>query len=372
MLQRQQMKRYMNCLCLLTSLNYYHKLYQSWQSLALERNSQCQWSDARCTLEFDDGRIKGFVHWDMLAGKIAEVSTRIVAYMRSFSGDCSPSVLESALQTDTKKISAISMFFEKTPYRLDESTGDIDFGQAKTDSAGASGYSRFYGYARIRQLCGKQKAILLADAHISYLAAAGAIITTPFEYADVKGSQQTSKEVVYEYEDKINQAVFPGLQGGPHNHTITGLAVALKQATTTEYKAYEEQVLKNCSQFAKTLNALGYDIVSAGTEYLGQSEKQVMELVHIAANKNTVSEDVSAMVPCGIRMGTPALTSRGFLEEDFAKVAEFFDAKKDFMAAVENSASIQSENKQLRHDVKEYAKRFPTIRFCKTTMKYKQ
>ncbi|KAI3897008.1 hypothetical protein MKX03_015832 [Papaver bracteatum] len=341
--------------------------------------------------------------------------------------------LSHGYQTDTKKISAVSIFFETMPYRLDESTGYIDYDQLEKSAtlfrpklivAGASAYSRFYDYARIRQVCDKQKAILLADmAHISGLVAAG-VIPSPFEYADVvtttthkslrgprgamifyrKGLKEVNKqgkEVMYDYEDKINQAVFPGLQGGPHNHTITGLAVALKQATTPEYKAYQEQVLKNCSQFAKTLNALGYDLVSGGTEnHLvlvnlknkgidGSRVEKVMELVHIAANKNTVPGDVSAMVPGGIRMGTPALTSRGFLEEDFAKVAEFFDAAvnlalkakaeckkgaklKDFMAAVENSASIQSEIKQLRHDVEEYAKQFPTIGFCKTTMKYKQ
>ncbi|RZC64251.1 hypothetical protein C5167_007939 [Papaver somniferum] len=346
--------------------------------------------------------------------------------------------LSHGYQTDTKKISAVSIFFETMPYRLDESTGYIDYDQLEKSAtlfrpklivAGASAYSRFYDYARIRQVCDKQKAILLADmAHISGLVAAD-VIPSPFEYADVvtttthkslrgprgamifyrKGLKEVNKqgkEVMYDYEDKINQAVFPGLQGGPHNHTITGLAVALKQATTPEYKAYQEQVLKNCSQFAKvrlyaTLNALGYDLVSGGTEnHLvlvnlknkgidGSRVEKVMELVHIAANKNTVPGDVSAMVPGGIRMGTPALTSRGFLEEDFAKVAEFFDAAvnlalkakaeckkgaklKDFMAAVENSASIQSEIKQLRHDVEEYAKQFPTIGFCKTTMKYKQ
>ncbi|RZC85623.1 hypothetical protein C5167_026296, partial [Papaver somniferum] len=200
-----------------------------------------------------NGRMQD-AHWNVMmegskalfTGKIAEVSTRIVAYMRSFS-------------VGGKR------------YTL----------QAKTDSAGASGYSRFYDYARIRQVCDKQKAILLADAHISYLVAAGAIIPSPFEYAAVKGSQQTSKEVMHEYEDKITQLkevhtiiIRLSFLGFKEVHTITGLAVALKQATTTEYKAYEEQVLRNCSQFAKTLNALGYDIVSAGTEYLGHSEKQ--------------------------------------------------------------------------------------------------
>ncbi|KAF2283850.1 hypothetical protein GH714_016531 [Hevea brasiliensis] len=347
--------------------------------------------------------------------------------------------LSHGYQTDTKKISAVSIFFETMPYRLNESTGYIDYDQLEKSAtlfrpklivAGASAYARLYDYARIRKVCDKQKAILLADmAHISGLVAGG-VIPSPFEYADIvtttthkslrgprgamiffrKGVKEVNKQansgtiicivfllkVFYDYEDKINQAVFPGLQGGPHNHTIAGLAVALKQATTTEYKAYQEQVLSNCSKFAQTLVEKGYELVSGGTEnHLvlvnlknkgidGSRVEKVLEAVHIAANKNTVPGDVSAMVPGGIRMGTPALTSRGFAEEDFVKVAEFFDAAvqlavkikaqtkgtklKDFVATI---PTFQSEIAKLRHDVEEYAKQFPTIGFEKETMKYK-
>ncbi|XP_068655961.1 serine hydroxymethyltransferase, mitochondrial-like [Aristolochia californica] len=338
--------------------------------------------------------------------------------------------LSHGYQTDTKKISAVSIFFETMPYRLNESTGYIDYDQLERSAtlfrpklivAGASAYARLYDYERIRKVCDKQKAILLADmAHISGLVAAG-VIPSPFDYADVvtttthkslrgprgamiffrKGLKEVNKqgqEVMYDYEDKINQAVFPGLQGGPHNHTITGLAVALKQATTPEYKAYQEQVLSNCAKFAQTLSGNGYELVSGGTEnHLvlvnlknkgidGSRVEKVLEMVHIAANKNTVPGDVSAMVPGGIRMGTPALTSRGFLEQDFVKVAEYFDAAvklslkikaeakgtklKDFVATLQSSDSIQSEIRKLRHEVEDYAKQFPTIGFEKATMKY--
>ncbi|KAL6993945.1 glycine hydroxymethyltransferase [Sarracenia purpurea var. burkii] len=339
--------------------------------------------------------------------------------------------LSHGYQTDTKKISAVSIFFETMPYRLNENTGYIDYDQMEKSAtlfrpklivAGASAYARLYDYARIRKLCDKQKAILLADmAHISGLVAAG-VIPSPFDYADVvtttthkslrgprgamiffrKGVKEINKqgqEVLYDYEDKINQAVFPGLQGGPHNHTITGLAVALKQATTPDYKAYQEQVLSNCSKFAQALIEKGYELVSGGTEnHLvlvnlknkgidGSRVEKVLESAHIAANKNTVPGDVSAMVPGGIRMGTPALTSRGFLEEDFAKVADFFDSAvklavkikaetkgtklKDFLTTMQSSTPIQTEIAKLRHEVEEYAKQFPTIGFEKETMKYK-
>ncbi|KAG6786378.1 hypothetical protein POTOM_007978 [Populus tomentosa] len=349
--------------------------------------------------------------------------------------------LSHGYQTDTKKISAVSIFFETMPYRLNESTGYVDYDQLEKSAtlfrpklivAGASAYARLYDYARIRKVCDKQKAVLLADmAHISGLVAAG-VIPSPFEYADVvtttthkslrgprgamiffrKGVKEINKqgkEVMFDYEDKINQAVFPGLQGGPHNHTISGLAVALKQARTPEYKAYQEQVLSNCSKFAQSDLAIqllylqsliekGYELVSGGTEnHLvlvnlrnkgidGSRVEKVLELVHIAANKNTVPGDVSAMVPGGIRMGTPALTSRGFIERDFEKVAEFFDAAvklalkikadaqgtklKDFVAAMKSDGH-QSEIARLRHDVEEYAKQFPTVGFEKETMKYK-
>ncbi|KAJ8545933.1 hypothetical protein K7X08_018516 [Anisodus acutangulus] len=334
-------------------------------------------------------------------------------------------------KTDTKKISAVFIFFETMPYRLNESTDYIDYDQLEKSAtlfrpklivAGASAYARLYDYERIRKVCYKQKAILLADmAHISVLVAAR-VIPSPFDYADVvtttthkslrgprgamifyrKGVKEVNKqgkEVLYDYEDKINQAVFPGFQGAPHNHTITGLAVALKQAVTPEYRAYQEQVLSNSFKFSQALGEKGYELVSGGTDnHLvlvnlknkgidGSRVEKVLEAVHIAANKNTVPGDVSAMVPGGIRMGTPALTSRGFVEEDFVKVADFFDAAvkmavkvkaeaqgttlKDFVATLESRAPIKSEIAKLRHDVEEYAKQFPTIGFEKETMKYK-
>ncbi|KAL1349619.1 hypothetical protein HN51_026125 [Arachis hypogaea] len=337
--------------------------------------------------------------------------------------------LSHGYQTDTKKISAVSIFFETMPYRLDESTGYIDYDQLEKSAAlfrpklivaGASAYSRLYDYARIRKVCDKQKAIMLADmAHISGLVSAG-VIPSCFDYADVvtttthkslrgprgamiffrKGLKEINKqgkEVFYDYEDKINQAVFPGLQGGPHNHTISGLAVALKQAMTQEFKDYQKQVVSNCAVFSQSLLEKGYDIVSGGTDnHLllvnlrnkgidGSRVEKVLEAVHIAANKNTVPGDVSAMVPGGIRMGTPALTSRGFVEEDFKKVAEFFDLGvklalqikantkgtklKDFSAEMQSDA-YQSDIAKLRHEVEEYAKQFPTIGFEVEKMKY--
>eukprot|EP00271_Cylindrocystis_brebissonii_P000131 TRINITY_DN1017_c0_g1_i1.p1 TRINITY_DN1017_c0_g1~~TRINITY_DN1017_c0_g1_i1.p1 ORF type:complete len:593 (-),score=111.00 TRINITY_DN1017_c0_g1_i1:683-2215(-) len=337
--------------------------------------------------------------------------------------------LSHGYQTDTKKISAVSVYFETMPYRLDESTGLIDYDQLEKTAvlfrpklivAGASAYSRHYDYPRMRQIADKQKAILLADmAHISGLVAAG-VVPSPFEYADVvtttthkslrgprgalifyrkgvKGTDKKGAEILYDLEDKINWAVFPGTQGGPHNHTITALAVALKQAATPEFRQYQEQVLSNCARFAQKLQELGYELVSGGTDnHLvlvnlknkgldGSRVERIMELAHIAANKNTVPGDVSALVPGGVRMGTPALTSRGFTEADFEHVAELFHeavliagkAKeasgpklKDFREFVASSAPLQEDINALKEKVESFAKQFPTIGFEKSSMKY--
>lgn len=137
-------------------------------------------------------------------------------------------------------------------------------------------------------------------------------------------TKKGNDEVMYDLDNKINFAVFPGAQGGPHNHTITALATALKQALSPEYKAYQAQVLKNCQTLANSLQKKGYVLVGGGTDNhlvlidLKQSRngldgarvEKVLDLTSIAANKNTIPGDVSAMTPGGIRMGTPALTSR--------------------------------------------------------------
>jgi glycine hydroxymethyltransferase len=281
--------------------------------------------------------------------------------------------LSHGYQTPTRKISAISKYFETLPYRLDESTGLIDY--AKLDElatlyrpkiiiAGTSAYSRLIDYERMRGIADKVGAYLLSDiAHISGLVAGG-VIPSPFPYSDVvtttthkslrgprgamiffrKGVRRTDpktqKEEMYNLEEPINASVFPGHQGGPHNHTITALAVALKQAQSIEFKQYQEAVLLNAKALAKRLGepkdkrGLGYTIVSGGTDnHLvlldlkpqgidGARVERVLELVGVASNKNTVPGDKSALKPGGLRMGTPAMTTRGFQPDDFVRVAD--------------------------------------------------
>ncbi|PSC74475.1 serine hydroxymethyltransferase [Micractinium conductrix] len=336
--------------------------------------------------------------------------------------------LSHGYQTDTKKISATSIFFETMPYRLDESTGLIDYDMMEKTAtlfrpklivAGASAYTRHYDYPRMRVVADKHNAVLLADmAHISGLVAAG-IVPSPFDYADVvtttthkslrgprgamifyrkgqKGTDKKGNPVMYHLEGPINFSVFPGLQGGPHNHTISGLACALNQAATPEFKSYQEQVLKNSQALAQGLQKRGFSLVSGGTDNHivltdlrpkgvdGSRVERVLELAHIAANKNTVPGDVSAMVPGGLRMGSPALTSRGFVERDFEQVAEFVDRSVKIAADLKKASGLKLKDFRellekeepaalatLRKEVEDFAKQFPTIGFEKAQMRYK-
>jgi len=274
--------------------------------------------------------------------------------------------LSHGYQTPTKKISAVSTYFEVLPYRLDEGTGLIDYEalakmatlyRPKLIVMGASAYPRHIDYAAMRKVADATGSYLLMDmAHISGLVA-GKALPTPFEYADVvtttthkslrgprgamifyrKGVKKVNKkgkEIMWDLEQKINMSVFPGHQGGPHNHTITALAVALKQANTEEFREYQAQVLKNSAAMANRMQKLGYSLVSGGTDnHLmlvdlrekgvdGAKVEKLLDLANVTINKNTVPGDKSAMVPGGIRMGAPALTSRGLMEKDFEQVAE--------------------------------------------------
>ena len=339
--------------------------------------------------------------------------------------------LSHGYQTATKKISMVSKFFESMPYRLDEKTGVIDYDAMEKSAelfrpklivAGASAYSRLIDYERIRNIADKVGAYVLADmAHISGLIAAK-VIPSCFPFADVvtttthkslrgprgamifyrKGQRGTTKKgepIMYDIEDKINFAVFPGLQGGPHNHTIGALSTCLKQVNTPEFVEYQKQVLKNCSSLAKRLNELGYNLVSGGTDnHLvlvdlksskgidGARVERVLELACIASNKNTIPGDTSALTPGGIRMGTPALTSRGLNETDFVKVAEFFDRAVAIAMKLKNTdkgkklkgfkemcavgPSVDPELEMLRNDVMDFACSFPTVGFDEADMSF--
>lgn len=298
--------------------------------------------------------------------------------------------LSHGYQTATKKISAISKYFETLPYRLDASTGLIDYDgleelatlyRPKIIVAGTSAYSRLIDYERMRAVADKVGAYLLSDmAHVSGLVAAG-VIPSPFQFSDVvtttthkslrgprgamiffrrgvrRVNPKTKDEERYQLEDAINASVFPGHQGGPHNHTISALAVALRQAQSHEFREYQRTVLLNARALADRLGrpkekgGLGYRVVSGGTDnHLvlvdlkdrgvdGARVERVLELVGVASNKNTVPGDKSAMKPGGLRMGSPAMTTRGFQPDDFARVAEIVDRAVTMTQRLDKSAS---------------------------------
>ena len=315
-----------------------------------------------------------------------------------------------------KKISATSLFFESMPYKVDPDTEKIDYdGLAKNVQlfrpkliiAGVSCYPRNLDYARFRQICDDVDAMLMSDmAHISGLVVAG-VVPSPFEYSDIvtttthktlrgpragvifyrkglKTTTKTGEKVFYDYESKINAAVFPGLQGGPHNNAIAAIAVALKMTMTPEFKADQQQVLKNAKVLAASLQEKGYKCVTGGTDnhivwvdlrpfgINGSRAEKILEDMSIACNKNTVPGDKIALNPGGVRFGTPALTSRQLKENDIKQVAAFID--KGFQLALEikkvsntladfknklAEPEYQKKISLLREEVENFAQSFP-------------
>ncbi|XP_045772035.1 serine hydroxymethyltransferase isoform X1 [Maniola jurtina] len=319
--------------------------------------------------------------------------------------------------TATKKISATSIFFESMPYKVDPQTGLIDYDKLAETArlfkprliiAGMSCYSRCLDYKRFRQIADENGAMLLADmAHISGLVAAG-VVPSPFEYSDIvtttthktlrgpragviffrKGVRSVNakgEKIMYDLENKINQAVFPGLQGGPHNHAIAAIATAMKQATLPEFVDYQRQVIKNAQRLCEGLKSRGYAIATGGTDVhlilvdvrnaglSGARAERILELCSIACNKNTVPGDKSALNPSGIRLGTPALTSRGLKEADFDRVVDYIDkALKlaqeitkisgpklvDFNKLIAENADIKAKINSLKEEIENYSRSF--------------
>lgn len=290
--------------------------------------------------------------------------------------------LSHGYATENRKISAVSTYFESFPYRVDQTTGIIDYDTLEKNAilyrpkilvAGTSAYCRLIDYKRMREIADKCGAYLMVDmAHISGLISAG-VIPSPFEYADIvtttthkslrgpRGAMiffrrgvrninpKTGNEVLYDLENPINFSVFPGHQGGPHNHTISALATALKQATTQEFKDYQLQVLKNAKALEGEFKKLGYRLVSDGTDSHmvlvaikergidGARLEYVCENINIALNKNSIPGDKSALVPGGVRIGSPAMTTRGMGEEDFARIANYINRAFDIALATQKS-----------------------------------
>ena len=262
-------------------------------------------------------------------------------------------------------------YFNIVPYGVDDDTQTIDYDKMREIAlecrpkmivVGASAYSRVIDFARCREIADEVGAILMVDmAHIAGLVAAG-MHPSPVPYADVvtttthktlrgpRGGMILCRE---QYAKQIDKAVFPGTQGGPLMHIIAAKAVALGEALTPEFKEYQENIVKNAATLAEALKAEGFDIVSDGTDnhlilldlrsmgITGKDLEHKLDEVHITANKNAIPGDPeSPFVTSGIRLGTPAVTSRGFGEAEMRQIARWikevatdFEASKDRISA---------------------------------------
>ncbi len=264
-------------------------------------------------------------------------------------------------------------YFNIVPYGVSPVTERIDYDdmeriakecKPKLMVVGASAYSRIIDFKRCREIADEVGAILMVDmAHIAGLVAAG-LHPSPVPYADVvtttthktlrgpRGGMILCKE---KYAKQIDKAIFPGTQGGPLMHIIAAKAVALGEALTPEFKDYQKQILLNARTLAKGLTSRGVDLVSGGTDnhlmllklvkfgVTGKELETRLDEVHITANKNTIPNDPqSPFITSGLRVGTPAVTSRGFKESDmelvadwiFRAITDFENSKKDIAAGV--------------------------------------
>ena len=253
--------------------------------------------------------------------------------------------------THGSKASISGKYFDAHFYGVDPETERIDYEKAmqiageckpKLIIAGASAYSRFIDFAKMREIADEVGAYLMVDmAHIGGLVAAG-VHPSPVPYADVvtstthktlRGPRGAIILCKDELKKKINSAVFPGTQGGPLMHIIAGKAVCFKEAMSDEFKAYQTQVVKNAAVLADTLSKGGIRLVSGGTDNhliladtmsLGRTGMEVQELLdaaHITANKNSIPFDTqSVKLTSGMRFGTPAVTTRGMGENEMVEI----------------------------------------------------
>ncbi|KAG6653063.1 serine hydroxymethyltransferase 7-like [Carya illinoinensis] len=291
-----------------------------------------------------------------------------------------------------RKVSGASIFFESLPYKVNPQTGYIDFDKLEERAldfrpkiliCGGSSYPREWDYARFRQIADKCGAVLMCDmAQISGIVAAKECVN-PFDYCDIvtstthkslrgprggiifyrKGMKPRKRGLLlnqgdetdqYDFEEKINFAVFPSLQGGPHNNHIAALAIALKQVATPEYKAYMQQVKKNAQALASALLRRKCRLVTGGTDnhlllwdlrplgLTGKNYEKVCEMCHITLNKIAIFGDNGTITPGGVRIGTPAMTSRGCLETDFETIAELL------LRAAQIANAVQREHGKLQ------------------------
>jgi glycine hydroxymethyltransferase len=322
-------------------------------------------------------------------------------------------LLDGGHLTHGWKVSATAIYYKSHPYHV-LSDGQIDMDEVwalakehkpKLIWAGATAYTYKYDYEKFRQVADEVGAYFAADiAHVAGLIAAGvhpspvpyAHIVTTTTHKTLRGPRGGMILVTDEglkkdpeLADKIDKAVFPGLQGGPHDHQTAAIAVALKEASTDQFKQYGQQILANAKRLGETLLQEGLSLVGNGTEnhlllvdlvpMLGPGggvfAHEALDAAGMTTNKNTIPKDPSSpFYPSGLRLGTPALTTRGMKEADMEKVGLWISrvikeiskyrlpAKEERSAYIANFKREISENeeiKKIRGEIKEFCRNFP-------------
>ncbi|WFD33076.1 glycine hydroxymethyltransferase [Malassezia sp. CBS 17886] len=312
--------------------------------------------------------------------------------------------------TAKKKITASSIYFQSFPYQVDPKTGLIDYERLKVNAnlfkprvliCGGSAYPRDWDYGFLADVAKQHGAYLMCDmAHVSGLIAAEEL-ENPFAYCDVvtttthktlrgprAGLIFYRKDRENDMEARVNAAVFPACQGGPHNNTIAAIAVSLKQVIDPAFKQYASQVRRNSQAIAKKLLSYDYKLQTQGSDnhlvlwdvrplgLTGSKIETLCDLAHITLNKNAVAGDTSAVVPGGVRIGTNALTSRSMTEKEMESVGEFLHRAVDIAGVIQKEAGSKllkdfvakattgdGEGRklilQLSDDVKAFATKFP-------------
>lgn len=293
-------------------------------------------------------------------------------------------LLEGGHLTHGWKYNMSNRFFTACPYHVNKETELLDYDQimeqAKKEMpqvivAGATAYARKYDFAKFREIADAVGAYLIADiSHINGLIVAGehpdpvphAHVVTSTSHKAIRGPRGGFILCKEEFADKIDKAIMPGLQGGPHNQTTAAIAVAFKEAMTDDFKSYARQVVKNAKHLAEKLNEKGFSLVTGGTDnhlvllntvkshdLPGKKYAHALDMAGIVSNYNMVPFDErSPMDPSGLRIGTPATTSRGFKEGEMERIA-------DWMEQVIKNPDNADLHAQIKQEVEDMCMQFP-------------
>jgi glycine hydroxymethyltransferase len=285
--------------------------------------------------------------------------------------------------THGSPVNVSGLYFNFISYGVRQDTETIDFDQVRTLAeefnpkmivTGATAYPRTIDFAKFRQICDETGAVLMVDiAHIAGLVAAGlhpspvpmAEVVTSTTHKTLRGPRAGLILCKTEYAKQIDKAVFPGIQGGPLEHIIAGKAVCFKEAMTAEFKQYQEQIIKNARALAEGLLSKGLRLVSGGTDthlvlvdlrpfkVTGKVAETILDEVGITVNKNTIPFDPEKpSVTSGIRIGTPALTTRGMKEAEMKLIA-------DLIAKVLHQVDDARTKEQVKEEIAQLCQKFP-------------